>query len=759
MPTTTTYPAGAAGTVVPEPAVAGAPAFVEPAPGSEYIAAPGEAAAVPAPASVAQAAPGWDAEWESRFRDLLGLAGLTDVEVAEQLSQVRDTPLTEPELVGVYTDMRAAMGAWDAADKQRFTAVMDQLDMPAGERPAVFAALASQGLDQDALDKVYEDMQSQLPGWDDGWNRRFVELGLPDAELGQLRKSRAPDSALQELYDKHSAVRTAHADDGRLGQLQDAEATDAETWAVMRQDLEGKEFQTAVDGIRSGNVSWGTRGLEVGLNFVPGFGLAQYAYGAATGENLVTGERYDATNPLNIGMAALSVIPAAAAVKGGVQAVRGASALTTGIKAGTAGAATVDALAAAGTVGKFARGLSTWDKARMVVPGVNRFGEAGKLYGASRGFAQGEKFLDAFRTAELARRGATAGAAGADDGARLTRLGVERDVAALREATAFTQTGGVWRFNPFRNHSTVAAQRVGEAGRTGTAVTLGRGVNPASTGGMAQIRGSIGGAGLDAAPAGLRTNAMRQAGVDPAVAANVGSQSAATAAWAERLGVSNPAARIALLRGESDRAALAAMRQARVAASPVANLARGGSSWANKWLLAPTAGMAGVGVASGMYGHQMQPVWDRIRDPEGRAADHQAEAAAVEEQQRLAAQWRERQAAAAGDGGGGSGDGGTGGAGRDAGANAAAPARPDASSSAPAGAASPASTDAAPPASTDAATEPVLVLDPTTGWYVEPTSGFLVDPKTGTVIDGRTGQNLGRVDPAEIAALVGGTGT
>lgn len=394
----------------------------------------------------------WSPQWESKFSELLAKSGMSATDIEQQLSQVRSTPLSEDQLQQVYDQLVGQVGAWSSDWEKKFTKLFEKADLPKEQITEAITAMSQAGMSQVELEKAFTDASKQIeaskPGWSDDWEDKFKTLDIPEDMLKSLKDSKGSEENIKGIYETLLKAKMEFKDNGRLKKLEDADASADEKWGMMIEqdpkggikvrDVSDHDFDKAVEGIHSQHVPAWKRVVSIGLNLIPGVGTLQYL----TGKDWVTGEKIDRSNPLNIGMAVLSAIPAIGYIKGGIQAVRGASMLGGALRAGAAGTeaavaggAAVNAIGkvagesghiatamkaivgggtaveAAGISGKAAtslmrfgaEGLSMGDKfkkaidvVKMVTPGINRFGAGKELYQLGRGYFQLTKFAGTF---------------------------------------------------------------------------------------------------------------------------------------------------------------------------------------------------------------------------------------------------------------------------------------------------------------------------------------------------------------------------
>ena len=402
-------------------------------------------------------------------------------------------------------------GAFDARWKGKFTKLMSDLKVPKDQQATALQQLAGMGTPD--LQKVYDEMskqqQAQTPAWNEEWDSKFRALDVPAPMLKQIRESKAPADVLQKQFQSLLDTKMKYHRQGGLKRLDDAKASSEEKWSVMSQGLRGKELDKAVEGIRSKHVPTWKRVASVAINFVPGAYLAQYAIG----KDLLTGDKIDRTNPINIIGAAASGFTAFSAVRGAVQGMQGLEAANTAYKLKTIGEGSKDAIEAARLTSKFEQGLKIRDYFKAATPVVNRFGEAGRLSAVGRGYTQSMKLaassaaiqkvdgaskVDAtIRNTVLAKLKdggsiddalAAAGRTGKNKGTQIAAETVARDFnryGFLQGGTGKTGGSANAKFNPFRRDAGISTTD------NANVFALGRSTNLGSRGGLAQGLGAI----------------------------------------------------------------------------------------------------------------------------------------------------------------------------------------------------------------------------------------------------------------------------
>ncbi len=682
--------------------------------------APATASIAPASSTVSPASTGMSPEWKQKFSDLLKLMGFDSPQVAAQLATVDGQLVSEQQLQVAYDQMKQSLGAYDETWKAKFTVALAKVPGTDAQRTEMLQQIAGSGLDEATLQQQYQAVVDATPGWSNEFDQKFAQLELPDELVKQLRESQAPASALQQQYDKLLQTKKSFVDDGRFQKLVEAGATKDEQWMVMLQGTSGADFDKVVAQVHSSHVSLLQRAGSFALNLVPGMYALQYLWGS----DWVTGEKIDRTNPLNIigavasGFAGFTAIRSAVA---GVQGLVAANAAAQATKLAAGGAALADAVSgtsslstgafkaieAAGLVSKFDNGLKLADYVKSAIPLVNRFGEAGRLAAVGRGYFQGmqlaagaaaiktladgttviDKATKATVLSQLkqgssiqqalaaAGRGTivdgvfTASKAGtfAIDAATVvsdtTKYGfLQGAVGKAGEGAKFMRGSGNFAFNPFKNTATIS-----ETATEGV-FTLGRSVNFASRGGLAQGLGLLHGANSVATTELAAQAATRAAAANDYVKSSAGAKVAGvtlgneaqrietvtkTAEWAKTLGVTDGIPFRSLLQiGQSNRAA-----------TRIANMVQNGGR--SSYAVTRTAANLGAGyggyVASsftfgaltgfGVSGATIQPWWDALKTRDADAIDP-AEAAArksaaQKEAERLREIYAKRQAESA----------------------------------------------------------------------------------------------------------------
>lgn len=786
-------------------ATAGGQVLTAPTPGVDAGSVASANGPLPQDVAAQQAAQAsaWSPEWEQRFTELLRRVGLPTSEITAQLQAVQGQPLTEEQLQTAYQNMSASVGDFTPQWRAKFIKVMTELKTPKAEQDQVLLQLAGSGLTEARLTQAYEEMVATKPAWNQEYETKFKTLDLPKDLLEQLKDSGAPKAALDQQFQSLLDTKLKYKNDGRLEKLQEASATPEEKWHVMTQDLSGKAFDKEVEKIRSQHVPFWKHALSFGVNLIPGVYALQYL----TGKDWITQNKIDRTNPLNILGAVASGFAGFTAIRSGIQTIQGISAL------GRAGAATMQAAQGAKTLGdavnvlgnasplakgafqaveaanlvnKVQSGFKVMDYVKAVLPGVNRFGEAGRIAAVGRGYFQGMQLAAGSAALTAAAEGgkvgvdaatksvvfselrkgssiqqalATAGrgtgdaakfALSADDIVRgYTSTGfLQGSVGKAVDGSRFLRGNGNYRFTPFKNHATVATTN------NPNVFSLGRNVNFGTNGGLAQGIGLVQGASATR-NAGLSAKAVRDgaallgntlldarpassmAGVNIADDVQRVATMSKTAEWAKKLGVYGESPFRTLMQlGPSNRTA------ARVAGM----VTRGGEQGyragrftldlaqrAGNFSLGPIVG----GAAFGMTGTYMQPMWEYAKDHKNiQAQEAKQREVAEQESKDLERLYAEQQAATAG-----------GGTSVPAAGGATAPAAGaggvqvgtangdiyDPTTGQLAGTALPATDPTPATAATPAASQ--VYVDQATGMYVDPQTGLRADPASGQVFD------------------------
>ncbi|MEO6867951.1 MAG: hypothetical protein ABI200_08010, partial [Gaiellales bacterium] len=562
-----------------------------------------------------------------------------------------------------------------------------------------------------------------------------------------------------------------YKNDGRLEKLQDAKATPEEKWGVMTQDMSGKDFDKAVEQIRSSHVSGWKRVASFAVNLIPGV----YALQFVTGKDWITGDKIDRTNPLNIVGAVASGFAGFTAVRGAIQGVQGLTATNAAFKAGTATTGLKDAVTAANLLPKFEKGLRAADYIKSSIPLVNRIGEAGRLSSVGRGAYQSMQL--AAGTAAL--KTVAGGDSAVDAATKATVLGKLKEgqsiETALKAAGATGQyaddaalafnnygflQGGVGKFvagsnkfsfNPFKNRTTISA-----VDGVDNVFALGSKVNFASKGGLAQGIGLVRGTeqARNLAASGIASVARGGSNVGAAQGAEYLSQAknanpllggGRTASSASGLNLADDVQRVATMEktaymaqelgvtGGSKFRSLLQLGGSNRQAARIGGMVENGASTAYRAgrhtidtaqrLGGYTAPAIIGGATVGLTGKQMQPAWEYVQNrKEIKADEAEARGAADVEAAELERLYQQQQAGGTQGGGAAATQPGT----------APAPQGPVAEQAPAAGQAQ------------DSGASQVYV-DPTTGFYVDPASGMMADPATGQVYD-QQGQLVGNVE-------------
>jgi hypothetical protein len=736
----------------------------------------------------------WNPDWEKKFGDLMQRMGMSDTEIQSQLQGVKNQPTTEAQLQEAYRQMESSVGAWNDTWKGKFDKILDELKTPAKDKEQVMQQLSGGGMTEAQLQEAYDKMVAAKPAWGSEWESKFKALEVPEEMLKQLKDSGAPKDVLEEQYKKLLDTKMEYLKDGRLEKLQDADASAEEKWGVMLQGTKGEDFDKVVEQIHSAHVPAWKRIGSFALNLIPGAYAVQYL----VGKDLLTGEKIDRSNPLNIvgavasGFAGFTAIRSAVA---GVQGLTAANAAAQATKAAAGGAALADAVTgtsalgrgsfqameAAGLVAKFDKGLKFTDYLKSAIPIVNRFGEAGRLSSFGRGYTQamqlaagsaalrsvegGGMVIDKATKATVLdglKQGqsiddalAAAGRSGRAGGFAVDAGNVARDYnrfgflqGNVSGKFGIGNGSGNFTLNPFKNTNTIS----NAAGSN--VFNLGRGVNFGSAGGLAQGLGAVRGANM-VSNAGLATQAAARAAEANSLVTNSGRMAGnisglggienglqrvttleKTAEWAQKLGVSNGGRFRTLFQLGSNRAATNAVRIVENGGSGVYRTARFAGDMAGRW-----AGMAALpivgGAAVGMTGRQMQPGWEYLKHrDEIQAEEHKAAENADKEAAELERLYAEQH--------GGSGGGGATDAAEGAGTS---------SANTGAGTATGGGGAATGPqvVGTSPTTGGQLVFDPSLGAVYDATNGDVYDPNTGQLV-GNLSQLQGQAQGAQTQA-------
>ena len=640
----------------------------------------------------------WNAAWESKFRSLLTRAGVSATDIAQQINQVKDQPVTETQLQQMYDQMSGQLGAWSPTWASKFRALFVSAKLPADQIDQTLASMAQAGMSSSALTKAYGDASKAIaastaaatPGWNSTWENKFKTLQLPPEMVDQLKQSGAPESFLSSTFDTLLKTKMEFRRNGKLKQLEDAHANPQEKWGMMiepaasgglkMRESSTKDWNKAIEGIKSHHVSGWKRVASMALNFIPGVGALEYL----TGKDWITGEKIDRSNPLNIAGAVLSAVAVVPMVSGISSAIKGASSLgkaaiaaetgVAGLESAHTGAMAANIAVKLGTTEKTAAALmrmgtplaelsgidkvkKVFDITKMMIPGVNRIGVAGKLSSMGRGFTQLNSFantfshtldkldnvaggdrMKAYLTAEKSAIGTSVNLS-AEDAATITRVtGMTPDeIIKIRsaitpslngEAALFRQSGKMWRFNPFANTATVESATSGGGGRI--ARILGREASSVET--LSLGRG---------------INTFGKASMSTADFAQVASRLSGTelASIGTRLGVGQGTRfralaqiRRILLPG-SEQAFMADASRAAHEGSDLFTVASRARAGLSRSVIAPSMAMLGAGLISGQMRQPAQAMWDYYKQKD------ELDAKAREEQAQIDARYQQETAA------------------------------------------------------------------------------------------------------------------
>jgi len=678
----------------------------------------------------------WDKSWETKFTKVMTAQGVPAADIATQIKQASESPMTQEQLGEAYRQMEQSLGDYDQGWKDKFTTLFGELKAPAADQTAKLQELATNGLTDAQLQKEFDSIAANKPGWNDDFRAKFVALDLPKEYFQSIVDSGASTAGLQSQYDSLLDTKMKYYNDGKLKKLMDAGASDDERWGIMLGGTQGKEFDKKLEQVRSSHVSGWRKIGSMALNMVPGVFAVNYLIG----KDMLTGDKIDRTNPLNVLGAAASGFAAFSAVRTAVTGVRGLMAANSTWQAGKAGAGLTQAVEAAGLTSRFNSGLRIVDYAKAATPLINRFGQAKALASVGQGYAQAIKLVAGASALEKGVKGAVtvnkeikvSVASRLRQGESIdTIMGdVTRSKGALTNSqvsklwneNAFLQkSSGTFKMNPFKREARVA---VGEMGSSGVrTVELGRGVNFGTRAGLSQGLGSLQYANVAKLNSGAMAGALNMAGVDAGAIKAVGAEGAYQLRWADRLGVTSggPTRFLHQITGSGQEIGRLS-RGAKFADNKVyAAVSRLAQVPSNSRLIIPglTVGMvAGVGLS----GKAIQPWWEEIKHySENQRLQRERNAAADAELAELEQIQTERNAAGAG------------------GATAtSAPGAPGADMT-------PAVVGVAP----DGAQ---ITFDPASGSYYNAANGDQYDPETGTI----TGK-LGQQPAAAVGSAAAGT--
>ncbi|MCW2974632.1 MAG: hypothetical protein JWN72_2905 [Thermoleophilia bacterium] len=349
-------PAPAANGAAPEPIAVPAQAAPTQTLPATPATTPTQSAPSAGPAGSASALDTWP-QWQAEF----GKLGLPAADVARIGSQ----PLTNEQLAHVYQSVHdgAVQGAtntangtpgtpgtpgakdtpgapgqgstsgadrgWDAAWEQKFL----QLGIPAADVAELAKAVQVKGLRGADLDKVYAQAVQQVQqggtnpsqsagaAWSEEWTAKFTALGMPP-ELVQLYQQNTTSAGGTEAAYNTAAEKLADfTERGWTKKFTEAGISPVDMWSIILTDPapDDKALQSIVNGQRSSKLSGFQKALQTGISFFPGGELLQYVLG----KKVVSGNEIDRTNPMNIGLAALSGLALFASVRGVGQLVKG----------------------------------------------------------------------------------------------------------------------------------------------------------------------------------------------------------------------------------------------------------------------------------------------------------------------------------------------------------------------------------------------------------------------------------------------------
>jgi hypothetical protein len=310
------------------------------------VAAGGTPGVTPVPGSTASSA--WDTEWEQRFASL----GLPTELVGDIKAEAQRTGADDAKLQAVYDQLAAGgaggttgTSAWNAAWDQRFAA----LGLPADMVADIKAEAQRTGADDATIQRVYEQVAAKVqggtttptggtqgadasqPGWNAQFEQAFRSLGMPDDVIAIYAQSGAPASGLEKAYE-HAKGRVADfTDRGWMKKFQDAGIPADQTWSLVLgpNAATDEQCEEVLKAHKKANESMLQKGAQLATSLFPGGRLLQYAFG----KEFVSGDEIDRTNPMEIGMAALSGLAAFAAIRGGKNVLAGIKARNGGFAA------------------------------------------------------------------------------------------------------------------------------------------------------------------------------------------------------------------------------------------------------------------------------------------------------------------------------------------------------------------------------------------------------------------------------------------
>lgn len=682
----------------------------------------------------------WSAEWEQRFTHVMKQMGMDEAAIAEQLRAAQAQPVAEEQLQAAYQQMEQAVGDFDDEWRSKFTQLLTEVKTPAAEQQQVLEQLATSGLADAQLEQAYAQIKDSQPGWNDEWKNKFRALELPKELMTQLEESGAPSSALEQQYQQFLDTKIAYKRDGRLEKLKDAGATPEELWGIMLEGKEGKDFDKLVEQVHSAHVPAWKRIGSLALNLVPGAYAVQYL----TGKDWLTGEKIDRSNPLNIVGAVASGFAGFTAVRGAISAVstagglyqglQGASMLGKTVTGGTQMAANAanQAKNASAVLNAATNGSKAGFQLKALIGTFARFGEVGSIATASRAWGQ----TASFAASTMAAKNLADGTAAIDKGVRATALESLRstggnvaeamratsparkafehgamfadDAAFARSSAAtFTQAGGHWTINPFKNRATAEVAGTQQPGRVARLLGRGEAAAATPTAGSAPVIST--GRTLDM---GSRSGfAIANGTLDGATGIANGRS---VVDYARQMGI-NGSFRSLLQLSQGERAATGAIRAAEGGGTfgyDALHIAGRGARSLGSYAAVPIVG----GAAVGMTGKQVQPAWDYYKNrDEIRAKEAAQQELTQAEMAELEQLYAEQQASGQGAASGGAG-------------------------TAPVAAGDPSAM-----AMGGTGTEQPVYVDPNTGYYVDPQSGLMADPQSGQVYD-QQGNLVGNVN-------------
>lgn len=518
--------------------------------------------------------PAWEAEL-SKLVTLMPSLGLTPEEAEMQTAQLRSSGMSAADLQAVITEAESVLAqdesagagtstyipgaaegvastpAWDEATAAKFKERLEKIDQLAPEmKEQYLQTMAMSGKSAEELDAEFERLGGFMPGWNGELKAKFSALDIDEKLLDDFLKQMssgpgqtvidtktATKEQLDTIFDSMVTARQEARENGRLDDLKGADANASEMWNGILgfKDTKKEDFEKYVDSVKSAHVPGWRRVASIAFNFVPGAGLVNWI----AGKDVITGEKMDRGNIFNIGMAVLSVLPAASWAKGAVSGMKGVAAikaLDTAVDIGKAakgidaaadvgkGAATLSGVVNAAEGGVTASQLantalkgtelagrvakySKWDVLKSSLPILSRFGKTGEIASDLKNVTQITKLAGQHAevlgklTPELAKHLDTVAVfekTGAVAGSGLTRTALMSNADEIVKATGFkaselmqvsnflddgakiSQSGAVWRFNPVAN--TAGVKLAGETGEA--AATSGGGI-------VSRLRGAV----------------------------------------------------------------------------------------------------------------------------------------------------------------------------------------------------------------------------------------------------------------------------